>query len=463
MVVAPRYVDYPEPKDTQKRISVLDAEIGYFHYFHKGVDWVFIDHPSYKGRGGLYADKNGEFGDNQFRFALLSLAALEAPLQLPLGDKGLYGQECIFMCNDWHTALIPVYLAAKYRPFGVYKDSRSILAIHNLCHQGVFSPWTYSKLGLPNDWYGALEYQYPPHKRQGSWAEEGRSVNHIKAGITTADRLVTVSPGYADEIRTWLGGWGMEGLLDQRSFVLNGIVNGIDGDEWNPATDPHIPCKYDVDTFVEGKLKCKLALQAELGLPVNEHIPLIAFIGRLDPQKGADILLGAAPRMLEQNDVQLVCLGSGSADLEEGLRWLESTYKNKARGWVGFNVPFSHRLTAAADILLMPSRFEPCGLNQLYAMRYGTVPVAHRTGGLKDTVIDFNPWSQTGTGWTYTDCCPEGLLGAVGNAVKTLKAHRDDFRLLQKRGMMRNSSWDLAAQQYEQIFNWARVDEPYCK
>ncbi|KAG2432682.1 hypothetical protein HYH02_006667 [Chlamydomonas schloesseri] len=515
MVVSPRYAPYDGPKDTGARVKLLGhAEVGYYHQQIKGVDFVFVDHPSYPRPGGIYSDTNGVYGDNQFRYSLLCLAALEAPffLELPVPPqqqdpprsptaiaaaeaaaaakaaaagngptaaaiaeiqatveaessvpKTKYGQDIMFVANDWHTSLIPVYLAAKYRPHGVYGGARAILAIHNLRHQGVFPPYTFESLGLPPHWYGCLEWQYPPHQRQGSWAEEGRSVNHLKAGLTTADRVVTVSAGYAEEIKTYLGGWGMEGIIASRNPVLNGIVNGIDTDEWNPATDPHLAATYDTTNFVEGKAKCKMELQRELGLPVNEHIPLIAFIGRLDPQKGADILLQAAPNLLRYNNVQLVCLGSGNKDLEDGLRWLEGEFRDRARGWVGFNVPFSHKLTAAADILLMPSRFEPCGLNQLYAMRYGAVPVAHKTGGLRDTVLDFNPWAQEGTGWTYTSCDAQGLLHAVGMALLTYNNHKDDFRKLQLRGMKREASWDGAAQQYEQIIDWSFMDPPYCR
>ncbi|GIL90265.1 hypothetical protein Vretimale_16336 [Volvox reticuliferus] len=495
MVVAPRYAQYEGIEDTGVRVTLMGhAEVAYFHQQIRGVDFVFVDHPSYPRPGGLYADAHGVYGDNQFRFTLLCLAALEAPFFLPLplppqqldpprspaqqsangGPNGAhsevgdvpsskYGQDAVFIANDWHASLVPVYLAAKYRPHGVYRNARCILAIHNLRHQGVFSPSSFATLDLPPQWYGCLEWQYPPHQRQGSWAEEGRSVNHLKAGLTTADRIVTVSAGYAEEIQTYLGGWGMEGIIASRSPVLNGVVNGIDTDEWNPASDPHLPFNYDTTNFVEGKARCKMELQRELGLPVNEHIPLIAFIGRLDPQKGADILLAAAPGLLRHNNVQLVCLGSGNKDLEDGLRWLEGSFRDRARGWVGFNVPLSHRLTAAADILLMPSRFEPCGLNQLYAMRYGAVPVAHKTGGLRDTVIDFNPWNQSGTGWTYTSCDEQGLSHAIGLSLLTYHNHPDDFRKLQLRGMNREASWDQAAQQYEQIISWSVVDAPYCR
>lgn len=463
MVVSPRYKNYPEAIDTGKRHLVLGSEVGYFHHINDGVDFVFVDHPSFPRPGGLYSDEFGTYGDNQFRFTLLTVAALEAPLVLPLGEQGLYGQEVIFMANDWHTALVPVYLAAKYRAYGVYLGARSILAIHNLKHQGVFSPRTYGGLELPDHWYKALEWQYPPHQRQGAYEEEGRSVNYMKAGISCADRIVTVSPGYAEEIKTWMGGWGMDGLIASRGFVLNGITNGIDYDNWNPTVDPNLVMNYDETNFEEGKAACKKALQEELQLPVKPDVPLVAFIGRLDNQKGADILLEAAQQMLPNGNFQLVCLGTGDKSLESGLQWLENSYRDKVRCWVGFNEPFSHRLTAAADIVLMPSRFEPCGLNQLYAMRYGAVPVAHKTGGLKDTVIDYDPWKNEGTGWTYETCDAGGLTWAWGMALQTYFLHRADFKTLQLRGMARDSSWDLAAQQYEQTITWAINDMPWCK
>jgi starch synthase len=477
MVVAPRYAEYPEAKDTGVRhvipggLAGGEPEVGYFHHKSRGVDYVFVDHPSYPRPGGFYADANGAYGDNQFRFSLLCLAALEAPLVLPLeGNNGkavktLYGQECVFVANDWHAALVPVYLAAKYRPHGVYEASRSVVAIHNLRHQGVFPPGSFKQLGLPGEWYPAVEYQYPPHQRTGPWAEEGRSVNLLKAGVAVADRLLTVSPGYAQEVTTWLGGWGLEGLLAARSPVLSGIVNGIEEAEWDPSTDRDIAPNYSAATLREGKAANKRALQRELGLPEDPDAPLLAFIGRLDYQKGADLILQAAPWIMQQG-CQLVCLGSGTPDLEGGLRWLEAAYPNQARGWVGFNVALSHRITAAADLLLMPSRFEPCGLNQMYAMAYGTVPIAHKTGGLADTVVDFDPFAEggaKGTGWTFSPCDASGLISATGHALQTYREHRDEFDAIALRGMARDSSWEQAATQYEQVFEWALLDPPYAR
>ena len=435
------------------------------------VDYVFVDHPSYpRPGGGFYSDAAGSYGDNQFRFALLSLAALEAPLRLRAElpkqfavDNAYDPDSCVFVANDWHAAMVPVYLASRFRPHGVYRGARTVAAIHNLIHQGVFPPSTFESLGVPGDWYGALEWQYPPHQRMGSYEEEGRAINTLKAALTTADRIVTVSPGYAWEITTPEGGCGLESLLSSRSYVLDGVLNGVDVDEWSPATDKHLYRKYTAATVAEGKAANKAALQKELGLPVNPDAPLFAFIGRLDPQKGADLVLGAAPWLVSQG-AQVVLLGSGDPRLEDGLRSLEAAHPEAARAWVGFNVPFSHRLTAAADILLMPSVFEPCGLNQMYAFLAGTPVVAHATGGLRDTVIPYDPLDETNgsTGWTFSPCNVDAFIAACGHALTMYRDHPDAFARLRARCMARDCSWDGSAAQWEQIFDWSKSDPPYC-
>lgn len=458
MVVSPGYNDFGATQ-SNVNVPILETTAGLSHLKRKGVDMVFVTHPSYQ-RQGLYSDTSGVYGDNQFRFMMLSLAAMEAPLQLEI-DGSTYGQDCVFVANDWHAALVPVYLASKYRPNGVYNNARSIIAIHNLRHQGVYAPGTFELLSLPGTWYGAVEFQYPPHLRQGAYEEEGRCINTLKGGIATADRIVTVSPGYAQEIQTVEGGWDLNPLLSSRSYVLNGILNGIDDVVWNPQTDSFIGQQYSADNVVEGKAAAKRALQHELGLP-EKDVLMVGFIGRLDYQKGADLVLGVAPWLLA-HDVQMVCLGTGDPSLEAGMRWLESSFPDRARAWVGFNESVSHRITAAADILLMPSRFEPCGLNQLYAMRYGTVPVAHSTGGLKDTVLNFDPFQGVGTGWTFSPCTEEAFRVALNHAMTTYWNYPDSFVALRASGMARNSSWDQAAQEYERVFGWALADPPYCK
>ncbi|KAL8148427.1 hypothetical protein AgCh_005698 [Apium graveolens] len=472
MVVTPRYQHggpsdkrYASATDTECRAKVYCSggvqEVVFYHEYRSGVDWVFVDHPSYHRPGTPYGDTYGAFGDNQFRFTLLCHAACEAPLVLPLGGF-TYGENCLFLANDWHAGLVPVLLAAKYRPHGVYKDARSILVIHNLAHQGVEPAATYSNLGLPPEWYGALGWVFPTWARTHA-LDTGEAVNVLKGAIVTSDRILTVSEGYSWEIRTPEGGYGLQELLDSRKIVVNGITNGIDETEWNPSTDENIPSHYSVNDL-SGKVQCKVALQKELGLPIRPDCPLIGFIGRLDYQKGIDIILSATPELL-QDDIQFVMLGSGEKQYEEWMRAAESSFKDKFRGWVGFNVPISHRITAGCDILLMPSRFEPCGLNQLYAMRYGTVPVVHATGGLRDTVQTFNPYALEGrgegTGWAFTPLTRESMIAALRTAVATYRDHKDSWDGLMKRGMERNSSWDNAAVKYEQVFGWVFLDPPY--
>ncbi|KAG6410050.1 hypothetical protein SASPL_128097 [Salvia splendens] len=409
MVVSPRYLvgglsdkKFANAVDMERPTKIHCfggvQEVGFFHEYRAGVDWVFVDHPSYHRPGTPYGDSFGAFGDNQFRFTLLCHAACEATLVLPLGGY-TYGEKCLFIANDWHAGLVPVYLlrhvfemaveqinmllAAKYRPHGVYKDARSIIVIHNLAHQGVEPAVTYKNLGLPPGWYKALEWVFPTWARTHA-LDPGEAVNVLKSAIVTADRIVTVSQ--------------------------------------------------------------------------------IGFIGRLDYQKGVDILLSAAPDLMH-DDVQLVMLGSGEKQYEDWMRQLESTYKDKYRGWVGFNVPISHRITAGCDILVMPSRFEPCGLNQLYAMRYGSVPVVHCTGGLRDTVQTFDPYANEGTGegigWAFSPLTKERLLTTLRIAVSTFREHKISWGGLMKRGMEKNMSWDNAAVQYEQVFDWAFIDPPY--
>ncbi|KAJ6760337.1 STARCH SYNTHASE 1 CHLOROPLASTIC/AMYLOPLASTIC [Salix purpurea] len=474
MVVSPRYLHGGQADKNYAGASELDChikvycfggeqEVAFFHEYREGVDWVFVDHPSYHRPGNPYGDSRGAFGDNQFRFTLLCHAACEAPLVLPLGGY-TYGEKCLFLVNDWHAGLVPVLLASKYRPYGVYKDARTILVIHNLAHQGVEPAATYTNLGLASEWYGALGWVFPTWARTHA-LDTGEAVNVLKGAIVTVDRILTVSKGYAWEITTVEGGYGLHELLSSRRSVLNGITNGIDICEWNPSSDKHLASNYSVDDL-SGKVQCKIALQKELGLPIKPDCPLIGFIGRLDYQKGIDLIRWAIPELLE-DDVQFVMLGSGDPLYEEWMRATESTYRDKFRGWVGFNIPISHKITAGADILLMPSRFEPCGLNQLYAMRYGTVPVVHGTGGLRDTVQAFDPYSKgglgEGTGWIFSPLSKESMLAALRVAIMTYRDHKSSWEGIMKRGMEKDSTWENAAVQYEQVFEWAFIDPPYIK
>lgn len=282
----------------------------------------------------------------------------------------------------------------------------------------------------------------------------GIHFNIFAAGLKTADRVVTVSHAYSWELKTAEGGWGLHGIINEIDWKFQGIVNGIDARDWNPEFDVHLQSdgytNYTLETLDTGKAQCKAALQRELGLPVRDDVPIVSFIGRLDHQKGVDIIGEAMPWIVRQ-DVQLILLGTGRPDLEEMLRRFESEHRDIVRGWVGFSVKMAHRITAGADVLMMPSRFEPCGLNQLYAMMYGTVPVVHAVGGLKDTVHQFDPYSETGLGWAFERAEANMLIDALRNCLKTYRKYKSSWKGLQRRGMKQDLSWENAAQRYEEV------------
>ncbi|KAE9466570.1 hypothetical protein C3L33_01513, partial [Rhododendron williamsianum] len=447
MVVAPRYGNYAEPQHTgvRKRYKVdgQDMEVVYFQAFIDGVDFVFIDSPMFRHI------ENRIYGGNRMdilkRMVLFCKAAVEVPWYVPCGGVCYGDGNLVFIANDWHTALLPVYLKAYYRDHGLMQYTRSVLVIHNMAHQGRGPVDDFSYVDLPPH-YLDLFKMYDP--------VGGDHFNIFAAGLKAADRVVTVSHGYARELKTIEGGWGLHGIINENNWKLKGIVNGIDTQEWNPQLDEHLKSdgytNYSLDTLHTGKPQCKAALQKELGLPIRENVLLIGFIGRLDHQKGVDIIAEAVPWMMGQ-DVQLVMLGTGRHDLEQMLRRFEDQHRDKVRGWVGFSVKTAHRITAGADILLMPSRFEPCGLNQLYAMSYGTVPVVHAVGGLRDTVQPFDPFNESGLGWTFDGAETGKLIHALGNCLLTYREYKKSWEGIQRRGMMQDLSWDHAAQNYEEV------------
>lgn len=446
MVVVPRYGEYLEGWDTSVRkyfnIAGQDVEVGYFHGYIDGVDFVFVDAPMFRHTGAnIYGGSTEEV---QKRCILLCKAAVEAPWLVPCGGVAYGDANLVFIANDWHTALLPVYLQAYYRDNGLMEYARSILVIHNMAHQGRGPVADYGRLGLPGHYLDKFRLFDPVG---------GEHMNIFMAGLICAHRLVAVSHGYAWECQTAEGGWGLDGVLRDHAWKLRGVVNGIDTGEWSPEHDVHLRddgySNYGSGNLQQ-KLACKAALQRELGLPVRADVPLVGFIGRLDYQKGVDIIESALPWMMDQ-DMQLVMLGSGRGDLEDMLRGFEHHHRDKCRAWVGFSVRMAHRITAGVDIQLMPSRFEPCGLNQLYAMRYGTVPVVHAVGGLRDTVHQFDPFNNVGLGWTFDAANADALIHALGNAIYTFRDFKDSWRSLQLRGMSQDLSWDNAAQQYEEV------------
>ncbi|KAK1260427.1 hypothetical protein QJS04_geneDACA019469 [Acorus gramineus] len=447
MVVVPRYGNYSEPQDigVYKRYKVdgQDMEVNYFHAYIDGVDFVFMDSPIFRHReNDIYGGKRV---DILKRMVLFCKAAVEIPWFVPCGGVCYGDGNLVFIANDWHTALLPVYLKAYYRDNGLMKYTRSVLVIHNIAHQGRGPVDDFSVVDLPGHYLDLFKLYDPVG---------GEHFNIFAAGLKTADRVVTVSHGYSWELKTSEGGWGLHGIINENDWKLQGIVNGIDTRDWNPEVDIHLKSdgytNYSLDNFKTKKPQCKEALQRELGLPVHNNVPMIGFIGRLDNQKGVDLIAEAIPWMVGQ-DVQLVMLGTGREDLEEMLRKFESQHNDKVRSWVGFSVKMAHRITAGVDILLMPSRFEPCGLNQLYAMIYGTIPVVHAVGGLRDTVQPFDPYNETGFGWTFERAEANRLIDALGNCLNTYRNYRNSWEGLQRRGMSQDLSWDNAAHLYEEV------------
>ncbi|TYI08683.1 hypothetical protein ES332_A09G017100v1 [Gossypium tomentosum] len=447
MVVAPRYANYADSQDTgvRKRYKVngQELEVSYFQAYVDGVDFVFVDSPMFQNM------QNNIYGGNRLdilkRMVLFCKAAVEVPWHVPCGGVCYGDGNLVFIANDWHTALLPVYLKAYYRDNGLMSFTRSVLVIHNIAHQGRGPVEDFSYVDLPEHYMDLFKL----YDLIG-----GDHFNIFAAGLKTADQVVTVSHGYSWELKTADGGWGLHRIINENDWKLRGIVNGIDTKEWNPQYDIHLKSdgytNYSLETLQTGKPKCKAALQKELGLPVREDVPLLGFIGRLDQQKGVDLIAEAIPWMIGQ-DVQLVMLGTGRPDLEQMLRQFENEHRDKVRGWVGFSVKTAHRITAGADILLMPSRFEPCGLNQLHAMNYGTIPVVHAVGGLRDTVQQFNPFEESGVGWTFDSADAGKLIHALGNCLLTYRQYKTSWEGLQIRGMKQDLSWDNAAEKYEEV------------
>lgn len=447
MVVAPRYGNYAEPQDigVRKRYKVdgQDIEVTFFQTYIDGVDFVFIDsHVFCHIEGNIYG---GGRLDILKRMALFCKAAVEVPWHVPCGGICYGDGNLVFIANDWHTALLPVYLKAYYRDNGLMKFTRSILVIHNIAHQGRGPVDDFFHVDLPEHYIDLFKLHDPVG---------GEHFNIFAAGLKAADRVVTVSHGYSWELKTSEGGWGLHNIIKENDWKFSGIVNGIDTKEWNPLFDVHLTSdgytNYSLETLHTGKPQCKAALQKELGLPVRPDVPMIGFIGRLDQQKGVDLIAEAIPWMVGQ-DVQLVMLGTGRQDLEQMLRQFENQHHDKIRGWVGFSVKMAHRITAGSDVLLMPSRFEPCGLNQLYAMMYGTIPVVHAVGGLRDTVQPFDPFNESGLGWTFDGAEANKLIHALGNCLFTYREYKESWEGLQRRGMTQDLSWDHAAEKYEEV------------
>jgi len=403
-----------------------------------GVPLVLLDCPSLFDRsGGPYQDDSGEdWPDNALRFGLLSKAAA----LLGSGASPLGWRPDVVHCNDW-----PAGLAAAYLHFSSAPRAACVFTIHNLSFQGNFDAAWVAKLDLP------------PSSLAMEGLEFHGGMSFLKAGLFYAEAITTVSPGYAGEIQTPERGCGMDGLLHLRRGSLSGIRNGIDTRIWNPATDPLIAARYGPDTLEQKSLN-KAALQRWAGLRVDAEIPLLGLVSRLTHQKGIDLLVEAAPRIVRQPS-QLVILGAGERRLEDAARTLAARHPDSVAAVVGFDEDLAHLIEAGADVFLMPSRFEPCGMNQMYSQRYGTPPVAHATGGLVDTVVDCEPATLangSATGFLFREPTAAALLAAVERAIALYRGRRG-WRILQRNAMARDFGWAGAARHYARIY--ARLAE----
>jgi len=432
------------------------------------VPVYFIDHPVFSERPGLYGGSGSHnYRDNSFRFALLSIAALELCRTISWNPD-------VFHAHDWQTALLPAFLEdyrskIDGRPAGEsparvlsagdspapvlsanedeFAAAKTVFTIHNIGYQGVFSKHDIHSIGLSRSRLNDGDATY------------GERVNFMRSGILNADAVTTVSPTYAKEIRSSEFGEGMETLLEKRRDSLYGIINGADYQEWDPSSDPHLPAHFDADDLA-GKAENKNALQREVGLPERDDVPLIGIVSRLAKQKGfyelCDPQRGSLWKICNEMSVQVVVLGTGEDWIEKELVETAGRMAN-LEVFITFSNRLAHLIEAGSDLLLMPSRYEPCGLNQIYSLRYGTLPVVRRTGGLADTVENYDPQTGEGTGFVFDDLTPESITGTIEWAVSTWYEEPERFDEMRRRAMRLHFSWEDSSRQYRDLYQSLRA------
>ena len=392
-----------------------------------GVNVYFIDNLYYFGGrdGAIYGDM-----DDSERFAFFSKACLDTLVCLDFIPD-------VIQCNDWQTAAVPVFLKAQYGP--LFPNTRCMFTIHNVEYQGWANGDFFDNvLALPWDWRGRLDMN--------------GSVNLMKGAIEAADLVSTVSESYARELMYPYYAHGLDGVLSAAAWKLTGITNGIDTGTFNPATDPALPAHYNSDDFLYGKAACKAALQREVGLPERADVPLMVMVTRLAGHKGLDLLCYIARRLLWEEDCQLLILGTGEHHFEEFFKELAREFPDRVSAQITFNLGLAARIYAGGDIYLMPSKSEPCGLSQMNAMRYGTVPVVHATGGLKDTVPGADENGEGGLGFTFQSYNADDFYASLKRALHLYRDNPEAFHALQKRGMEQDFSWNVPAARYMELF-----------
>lgn len=455
IVMVPKYATIKdEYKAQMEHFSDFYVSLGWRNEYcglekleHDGVTYMFVDNERYFARDYPY----GFFDDGE-RFAFFSKAITESLQHLPEGF------ECdILHCNDWQTALAPVFLREFYQGLPLYDRVKTVFSIHNVAFQGQFSDTVMEDiLGVAHIPAAATQLRC-----------DACSINYMLGALHYADAITTVSPTYAGEIQTPEFGEGLDGVLRERSYALQGILNGIDVAGFDPATDKRIAANYTVDDR-SGKAVCKAKLQEELGLEVRDDRPLMVMVTRLTRQKGMDLVMYALDRILS-GGVQVAVLGTGDRDYEDGLRYFQDKYPGTMAARIEFDPALSQRMYAAADMFLMPSKFEPCGLSQIIAMRYGTLPIVRETGGLKDTVIPYNEFTGEGTGFSFSNFNGDEMGDAVFRAARLFWDNRDAWNQLVTQAMSQDFSWTRSADKYLDLYFFmhpeierpaAVVDEP---
>ncbi len=401
---------------------------------------LLVDVPEFFDRDGLYQEpvSKADYGDNVDRFIAFSRAALEVVARLNLKPD-------IVHAHDWQTGLVPALLDLQFREWVPdLKHTATVLTLHNMSFQGAYPADTMPLTGLG--------WEYFNWKQMECWNQ----LNLLKSGIVFADLLSTVSPTYSREIQTSEFGHGLDGVLRDRAADLTGILNGIDPHEWSPASDPHLPVRYNIDSFETGKAACKLTLQTRLEMPQRTDVPLFGMVSRMSWQKGFDLIAACANELLER-DVQLVFLGNGQPEYEDMCRHLANQYPTKVRAVIGYDDALAHLIEAGSDVFLMPSKFEPCGLNQMYSMAYGTPPIVRETGGLADSVVGATPETlvdHTATGFCFRDHQSNQFWQQLDWCMR-LFVDKPAWRRLQRTGMSHDWSWSRSAREYSVLYEKA--------
>jgi starch synthase len=442
-VVIPRYYSVNREKYGLKLLpGTLVVPMGIIGHQYCGVyegrlpgsdvPIYFLDHEAYYGRAGLYQQDGQGYMDNDNRFVFLSKAALELCKMLNYTPDVIHS-------HDWHTAIIPALLNTSYLHDRYVGDSATLLTLHNMQHQGNYYPGLMEVLDIGWKHFNFLEL------------EKDDQVNLLKGGICHATLLNTVSEGYAREIQTAEYGWGLEGAVRARRADLTGIINGVDYDEWDPASDHCIAATYTNRTVKKGKAVCKRDLQATLGLLQRADVPLFGVVSRMVKQKGTDLLAEAIPRILAM-DVQFVMVGNGEPWAHFYFGDIAAQYPEKFACHIGYDEPLAHKVEAGADFFVMPSAFEPCGLNQMYSLAYGTPPIVRATGGLEDSVVNFDERALTGDGFKFYNLNATALYDTIGWAVYTFFNNPKGLAALRKNGMQKRFTWETAAGKYETLY-----------